>query len=92
MVLVHPNNPTGSYTKSAEREDLSRFCEQNGLALIVDEVFLDYPQDGAARPSFALNQQALTFTLSGVSKICGLPQMKVAWVAMSGPETRRERR
>lgn len=89
IVLVHPNNPTGSYTKSAEAADLNRFCEQNGLALIVDEVFLDYALDGAARSSFALNKGALTFTLSGLSKICGLPQMKVAWVAVSGPEARK---
>ncbi len=58
---------------------------KHGLALIVDEVFLDYPHDGSARPSFALNQDVLTFTLSGLSKISGLPQMKLAWVATSGP-------
>jgi aspartate/methionine/tyrosine aminotransferase len=87
IVLVHPNNPTGSYTHSAEVVDLNHFCKTNGLALIVDEVFLDYPHDGVSRSSFALNSEALTFTLSGLSKIAALPQMKVAWIVTSGPET-----
>jgi aspartate/methionine/tyrosine aminotransferase len=89
IVLVHPNNPTGSYTKAAEMADLTHFCEENGMALVVDEVFLDYAHDGVARPSFALNNEALTFTLSGLSKVAGLPQMKVAWVVTSGPEERK---
>jgi alanine-synthesizing transaminase len=89
IVLVHPNNPTGSYTSHTESGDLNRFCEENGLALIVDEVFLDHAHDGVARPSFAMNDRALTFTLSGLSKLCGLPQMKVAWIAVSGPEERK---
>src|SRR5689334_19227872 len=83
IVLVHPNNPTGSYTKSAEIEDLNHFCAANALALVVDEVFLDYPHDGVARSSLAMNSDALTFTLSGLSKIAGLPQMKVAWIVTS---------
>jgi alanine-synthesizing transaminase len=90
IVLVHPNNPTGSYTQQPERADLSRFCEENDLALIVDEVFLDYAHDGATRPSFAANHETLTFTLSGLSKVCGLPQMKVAWVVVSGSEERKK--
>jgi alanine-synthesizing transaminase len=85
VVVVHPNNPTGSYVGAAERTQLNAFCLEHGLALIVDEVFLDYPHDGAPRPSFVLNQEVLTFTLSGLSKISGLPQMKLAWVATSGP-------
>ena len=56
-----------------------------GSPSIVDEVFLDYPHDGVPRPSFVSNQDVLTFTLSGVSKISGLPQMKLAWIAVSGP-------
>jgi aspartate/methionine/tyrosine aminotransferase len=55
----------------------------------VDEVFLDYAHDGASRPTFAANQEALTFTLSGLSKISGLPQMKLAWVVTSGPDERK---
>jgi alanine-synthesizing transaminase len=89
VVVVHPNNPTGSYAPRAEVEALNQFCAEYNLALIVDEVFLDYAHDGALRPSFVLNDEVLTFTLSGISKISGLPQMKVAWVAVSGPEERR---
>lgn len=85
VVIVHPNNPTGSYVSADEREMLNHFCREHGLALIVDEVFLDYPHDRTLRPSFAGNREVLTFTLSGLSKIAALPQMKVAWVAASGP-------
>lgn len=85
MVVVHPNNPTGSYVQLQERESLNAFCREHGLALIVDEVFLDYALDGSPRESFVTNKDALTFTLSGVSKISALPQMKVAWVVTSGP-------
>ena len=86
VVVVHPNNPTGRMSAKSERTLLNSFCREHELALIVDEVFLDYPHDGAPRPSFAVNQDVLTFTLSGLSKISGLPQMKLAWVATSGPE------
>jgi alanine-synthesizing transaminase len=86
VIIVHPNNPTGSYVSAAETETLNLFCRENGLALIVDEVFLDYALDGAAPNSFVRNRDALTFTLSGVSKISALPQMKLAWMAASGPE------
>jgi aspartate/methionine/tyrosine aminotransferase len=85
VILVHPNNPTGSYVAAAETAALNAFCRDYGLALIVDEVFLDYAHDGAPRRSFVSNGDALTFTLSGVSKISALPQMKLAWVAASGP-------
>jgi alanine-synthesizing transaminase len=89
VVIVHPNNPTGSYVKQEEVASFNRFCTEYGLALIVDEVFLDYAHDGAARNTFALNSDALTFTLSGLSKISGLPQMKIAWAVTSGPEERK---
>jgi aspartate/methionine/tyrosine aminotransferase len=85
IVVVHPNNPTGSYARAHERELLNAFCRKHELALIVDEVFLDYALDQAARESFVTNADALTFTLSGVSKISALPQMKVAWIVTSGP-------
>ena len=85
LVVVHPNNPTGSYVSPEERSLLNSFCHEHGLALVVDEVFLDYPHDGVPRPSFVSNQDVLTFTLSGVSKISGLPQMKLAWIAVGGP-------
>ena len=86
LVLVHPNNPTGSYVSTGERTLLNTLCSEHNLALIVDEVFLDYPHDGVPRQSFVTNGEVLTFTLSGLSKISGLPQMKLAWVVVSGPE------
>jgi aspartate/methionine/tyrosine aminotransferase len=85
IVVVHPNNPTGSFVHSHEQESLNGVCREQGLALISDEVFLDYAHDGAARQSFAANADVLTFTLSGVSKVSALPQMKVAWIVTSGP-------
>jgi aspartate/methionine/tyrosine aminotransferase len=85
ILVVHPNNPTGSFVKPAETEILDALCRERELALVADEVFLDYAHDGVARPSFASPRQALTFTLSGISKICALPQMKLAWIVASGP-------
>jgi len=85
VVVVHPNNPTGSFVHLEEQKSLNHFCREHELALIADEVFLDYAHDRAARQSFAANQDVLTFTLSGVSKISALPQMKVAWIVASGP-------
>jgi alanine-synthesizing transaminase len=87
IVVVHPNNPTGHYTKAAERVVLEEICAEFGLALIVDEVFLDYPLEGAVERSFSIGEHpALTFVLSGLSKVAGLPQMKAAWVGCFGPE------
>ncbi len=86
VVVVHPNNPTGSFVHPHEREALNHFCLEHSLALIADEVFLDYAHErGAGQQSFTSNQDVPTFTLSGVSKISALPQMKVAWIAASGP-------
>ncbi|MGA3090849.1 MAG: pyridoxal phosphate-dependent aminotransferase [Terriglobales bacterium] len=85
VIVVHPNNPTGSYVSASEAAALNAFCRDYSLALIVDEVFLDYSHDGTPRNSFVTNADALTFVLSGVSKISALPQMKLAWVATSGP-------
>jgi aspartate/methionine/tyrosine aminotransferase len=86
VIVVHPNNPTGSYVSTDETSGLNTFCRDYKLALIVDEVFLDYAHDGIPRDSFVSNTGALTFTLSGVSKISALPQMKLAWLATSGPK------
>ena len=86
VILVHPNNPTGSYVSTQETSSLNAFCSRYDLALIVDEVFLDYAHDGVPRLSFVSNTGALTFTLSGLSKISALPQMKLAWAVTSGPE------
>jgi alanine-synthesizing transaminase len=85
VVVVHPNNPTGSFVAAKERSALNNFCREYKLALVGDEVFLDYAHDGATRPTFAANRDVLTFTLSGLSKISALPQMKLAWVVTSGP-------
>jgi aspartate/methionine/tyrosine aminotransferase len=91
IVLVHPNNPTGHQTAAAERGRLEEICARHGLALIVDEVFLDYPLRAECIQSFALGPHpVLTFVLSGMSKIAGLPQMKVGWIAVCGEE--RDRR
>jgi alanine-synthesizing transaminase len=88
VIVVHPNNPTGHWTSAKERELLEGLCVRHGLALIVDEVFLDYPlRHSASARSFACGEHpALTFVLSGLSKIVGLPQMKAAWIATLGPE------
>src|SRR6204780_3266757 len=69
VVVVHPNNPTGSYVADEERTTLNDFCREFKLSLIADEVFLDYAHDGVPRSTFAANRDVLTFTLSGVSKI-----------------------
>ena len=86
VMVVNPNNPTGSYLKSAELRDLNALCAERTMTIVADEVFLDYPLDGMARPSLAANEAALTFTLGGLSKLAALPQMKVAWMVVSGPE------
>jgi alanine-synthesizing transaminase len=86
VIVVNPNNPTGSYVKPSELNELNLICAANQMAIIADEVFLDYLLEPAGCKSLANNQQALTFTLSGLSKISGLPQMKASWIAASGPE------
>ena len=91
IMLVHPNNPTGSYVSNNERTELNAIASEHELALVVDEVFLDFPLDRARHKSFATNADALTFTLSGLSKICALPQMKLAWLIASGPEELKKR-
>ncbi|MEJ2008926.1 MAG: pyridoxal phosphate-dependent aminotransferase [Acidobacteriota bacterium] len=88
MIVVHPNNPTGSFVQLNELASLSGCCRENQGALIADEVFADYAfQPGAQRVAcHAAASEVLTFTLSGLSKISALPQMKLGWVVASGPE------
>lgn len=91
IVVVHPNNPTGHFTSASERRTIEQICESHALALIVDEVFLDYALGVAEHDpvprSFAHGKHpVLTYVLSGLSKIAGLPQMKAAWIAAFGPE------
>jgi alanine-synthesizing transaminase len=91
IVVVHPNNPTGHFTSPAERELLEEVCKEHGLVLIVDEVFLDYALDSDGtqalrHASFSSGEHpVLTYVVSGLSKIAGLPQMKAAWIAALGP-------
>src|SRR5713101_6563360 len=86
VIVVHPNNPTGHFTKRAETSKLNGICSAREIAIIADEVFLDFSLEENRPESFAANPGALTFTLSGLSKISGLPQMKAAWVVVSGPQ------
>jgi aspartate/methionine/tyrosine aminotransferase len=86
VIVVHPNNPTGHFTKPDERSRLNQICADRQIAVIADEVFLDFSFSTKPERSWAKNSEALTFTMSGLSKICGLPQMKVAWLITSGPE------
>lgn len=94
VLLVHPNNPTGSFVRARELDALAEVCRERSLALVADEVFGDYAlaPDAAGHPSgprlrtHAGERRALTFTLSGLSKISALPQMKLAWIVVSGPD------
>jgi alanine-synthesizing transaminase len=104
IIVVNPNNPTGHFVKPEELTTLNEICASRGLALIADEVFLDFPHadfgarrdpskaprpraaNGVRPASLAANSGALTFTMSGLSKISGLPQMKAAWLVASGPD------
>jgi aspartate/methionine/tyrosine aminotransferase len=85
LIVVHPNNPTGHFCKPAEVERLNQICSARGLAIIADEVFFDFIINDHLLTSFVSNSGALTFTMSGLSKISGLPQMKMAWLVTSGP-------
>lgn len=88
VILVHPNNPTGSFVKANEARELIKIAKSKSLVLISDEVFLDYSFDHNSErfTSFANTQEVLTFTLGGISKCLGLPQMKLSWIVISGPE------
>ncbi len=90
IVLVHPNNPTGHFTKPSEAKELAKICREFDLALIVDEVFLDYQFSkgfGGKPRSFAAGLDGVpVFVVSGLSKVAGLPQMKAAWIVSAGPE------
>jgi len=86
IIVVNPNNPTGHFVKRAEIMKLNSICSAREMAIIADEVFLDFALEGERPASFAANRGAPTFTVSGLSKICGLPQMKAAWLIASGPQ------
>lgn len=83
VVVVSPGNPTGAVLSAAELAGLERLCAERGLALVGDEVFADSAL--APAPTVAGCREALAFHVSGLSKVCGLPQLKVAWLAAAGP-------
>jgi alanine-synthesizing transaminase len=95
VVLVNPNNPTGAFINRAEWQRLQSLAASNGLAIIADEVFADYAWSESADCGGTLTStkistieaagEALVFTLSGLSKVAGLPQMKLGWIHASGP-------
>ncbi len=87
ILLIHPNNPTGSYVKKYEYKLLVEIAAKYNLAIISDEVFLDYAitESGERLESLASKNDVLTFTISGISKMLGLPQMKLGWIIVKGP-------
>ncbi len=89
IVLVHPNNPTGSFVRREEALALDALAARHGIALVVDEVFGDYalgPLAADRLPSFVGERDALTFVLSGLSKVVALPQLKLGWAVVLGAE------
>jgi alanine-synthesizing transaminase len=86
VLVVSPSNPCGAVLSTAEVAALDELCAERELALVADEVFADTAPDGA--PSVLCARRTLAFHLSGLSKVCGLPQLKVGWLAAAGPEPR----
>jgi alanine-synthesizing transaminase len=95
IVVVNPNNPTGSFLKQQEFARLQALAKARGLAILADEVFSDYAfaPDPSRAAAVGAKCDALTFSMSGLSKIAGLPQMKLGWIVANGPghETALER-
>jgi alanine-synthesizing transaminase len=89
LLVVNPNNPTGSFVSKAEIERLASICGPRGIALIVDEVFADYELgavDAGDRAPVIARDDVLVFGLGGLSKSIGLPQLKLGWIAVAGPD------
>jgi hypothetical protein len=87
ILAVSPNNPTGSFLTRGEIEALGRIAAERGIALVGDEVFADYPIDERCEaPSVLADPVALTFGLGGLSKSAGLPQLKLGWIGIGGPD------
>jgi aspartate/methionine/tyrosine aminotransferase len=88
IVIVNPNNPTGSFLKAEERTALVSLCRERELTLISDEVFSDYTlgSDANRVATLAGESDVLTFCLNGLSKVAGMPQMKAGWIVLAGPE------
>jgi alanine-synthesizing transaminase len=88
IILVSPNNPTGSFVSGDDFDRLAQLATKQGLALIVDEVFADFPLSpatGAVAAVAGRPSPALVFSLGGLSKSCGLPHLKLGWIAATGP-------
>jgi alanine-synthesizing transaminase len=92
VLLVHPNNPTGSLVSRESLNAVVDLCRTRGLALVVDEVFGDYTwREDPTRAGSAVDvRDALTFTLSGLSKVVAAPQIKLGWIVVGGPDTLRD--
>jgi aspartate/methionine/tyrosine aminotransferase len=89
VLVVSPNNPTGSFVNAGEVDRMAALCARCGAAVIADEVFADYalPCDVAGERASVLEaRDALVFSLGGLSKSVGLPQVKLGWIAVGGPE------
>jgi len=90
VLLVSPNNPTGSYVSVAEAEALAAICRDRGWAIVADEVFAEYVLDDSAPATEVVRDLGvLSFTLGGASKSLGLPQIKLAWTIVGGPPAKR---
>jgi len=89
IVLINPHNPTGMFLRQNEYRGIAALAKENNLALIVDEVFIDYAfdEDEKRIASIAEKADVLTFSLNGISKMIGLPQMKLAWIIVNGPSS-----
>ncbi len=87
VAVVNPNNPTGSFIQKHELKVLNALCRANDAAIICDEVFWDFRVDESKdQISLVNNHEVLTFVLGGLSKTLGLPQMKLSWIILNGPE------
>jgi aspartate/methionine/tyrosine aminotransferase len=92
VLLVSPNNPTGSFVTRDEARRLAEIARARGWAIVADEVFADYPLDVREAPTESvMNLDVLSFTLGGASKSLGLPQIKLGWTVVGGPDSERAR-
>ena len=86
ILCINPSNPTGAFVGRRDRDVLRGFALKHGLALVCDEVFLDYPAEGVASPgTWAGEANVMTFVLSGLSKVALAPQLKLGWIVVAGP-------
>ena len=88
ILCINPSNPTGAFVGRRDRDVLRGFALKHGLAIVCDEVFLDYPAEGVASPgTWAGEANVMTFVLSGLSKVALAPQLKLGWIVVAGPAT-----